>query len=207
MIVGDALSTDQSRSEAWHARREGALQGSCGEGGTVAKPIFNPLGPNVDYAVYERRVGDILDKLANDPSFAKELFRYSIQDLDLWLALGNVRLVRRTPARPTWAGASGYAHRIDESFSTEDARVIVLVECKHWAKTIGIPEFSTFLVRLIDIAKKEDSSHVLGILVTTQGAQGGGGGHPEVRSGVTKLRDYFDIQGYPIAIQVLADYV
>jgi hypothetical protein len=171
----------------------------------MVKTIWNPINKEKSPEEYEQRVGDVIEELICAPDFLASLFENLVDDRRLLEALTGLRVNRRTSEKPRWKGASGYEHQIDESFSTDDERVVVLVECKCWAKSIGIPEFSTFLVRLIDIASEKQNCIILGILVTTQGHQGRGGGREQDQDCIAKLQSHFGKNGYPIAIQILSD--
>jgi hypothetical protein len=169
----------------------------------MAKKIRNPINPEMGSSEYEQYVGYTIEKLANDPGFVHSLFKHLIDDHTLLESLAELHLKRTTAEKPKWRGASGYEHQIDESFSTEDEKVIILIECKHWATCIDLPAFSAFLVRVIDIASEERGNVVLGILVTTQGHKGRAGG--EDQGCISRLQTYFSRIGYPIEIQWLPD--
>jgi len=172
----------------------------------MVKRIWNPLDPKMSHKQYERAVGDCIEwRLEHNPDEVISYFESLVDDPGKLQSLTGLRWSRRTPQKPKWQGASGYEHQIDESFSTKDEQGIMLVECKHWAKCIDIPAFSTFLARIIDIAKRECNSFVLGMLVTTQGPQGKSGGREEDRDCIEKLRPSFGRMGYPISIQQVTD--
>lgn len=172
----------------------------------MSKSIWNPLNPDTNSTKYERRVGDVLqEQFNNNPQLLASLFQsltYNSKTLSL---LVNARLRRRTFEKSRWEGASGCFHQIDESFSTDDESIIVLVECKCMKKSVRIPEFSTLLMRVIDIAAKEQQKIVLGILVTNQGPQGRFGGDEEHQDCISKLQTHFSKIGHCIAIQWLPD--
>ena len=173
----------------------------------MPKAIMNPLDPDIGWAPYERYIGDMWDAELKQPGGVKQYFSSWTEDLEMLEALSNVRLRRRTKEKPHWLGASGYAHQIDESFSSDGDKVVVLVECKHWNHPVGLPALSTFLVRLIDIGDALPESRVLGIITTTQGPQGAFGGLPGTGDVVEKLRTYFSSKGYVVMFQVVADVV
>ena len=171
----------------------------------MARMVRNPLNPQITPHHYERHVGDVIEAWINTPGALKSLFKHLLPDREILQSLEGLRLNRTTSEKPHWQGASGYQHQIDESFTTDDERVIVLIECKHWSNTIDIPAFSTFLIRLVDIAMKDQGRTVLGILATTQGPQGRFGGTDDDQDCIAKLQTYFSSIGCPIAIQWLPD--
>lgn len=68
-----------------------------------------------------------------------------------------------------YLGKSGQEHAIDVSFETtlSDLRLLILVECKHYARSVGVEDVLTFAYRLRDVGAHK------GIIVTTQGFQEG----------------------------------
>lgn len=65
--------------------------------------------------------------------------------------------------------SSGLSIKIDVSFEVEvaGARVLVLVECKHYAKPVGVGDVDEFFAKLQDVGAHK------GIIVTTVGFQDG----------------------------------
>lgn len=171
----------------------------------MSKTIWNPLNPDMSSQDYERHVGSVIERQINAPGALKSLFQHLLGNRETIESLDGLHLARRTSEKPHWEGASGYEHQIDESFSTKDEEIIVLVECRHWSEGIDIPAFSTFLIRVIDIAMKDSNKIVVGILATTQGPQGRFGGREEDQDCIAKLQTHFGSIGYPISIQWLPD--
>jgi hypothetical protein len=169
------------------------------------KVIWNPVNPGMGYKEYERYVESVIEKQINTPRHLTSLYKHLIDDIDVLKSLENVQLRCRTSEKPRWKGASDYDHQIDVSFSTDDERVILLVECKHWTKSVDFPSFSAFLIRVIDIATLRRDSVVLGMLVTTQGAKGKAGGRKEDRDCIAKVQTRFCEMGYYISFQWLPD--
>lgn len=157
--------------------------------------------------MYEKQVGDIVQKLTSTPGILASLFKPFVDDIELIKMLAGVQIKRRTSEKPKWQGASGYKHQIDESFSTEDEKVILLVECKHWKKAVDFPTFSTFMVRLIDIATNSQNRTVLGMIVTPQGHKGRAGSREEDKQCIAKIQNQFNLMGYHVVFQILTDQV
>ena len=171
------------------------------------KTNYNLLNPESSSRKYETYVEETIEQyIIKPPGVLESLFKHLISDIEILKSLTTeIPLRSRRAEKPRWKGASGYEHQIDCSFSTEDERVIVLVETKRKGGTINIPEFSTFLVRVIDIATGYPNSAVLGIMVTTQGYQGRDGGRIEDRNCIGKLKAQFNKMGFYITIQTLND--
>lgn len=66
-----------------------------------------------------------------------------------------------------WVGASGFPHQIDASI--EGPHRILLIECKHWEKPIGVEHVLTFVARIHDIRKANPSKDIHAHLVTKTG--------------------------------------
>jgi hypothetical protein len=167
--------------------------------------IWNPVNPELNYSEYEKHVEDVIEKQVNAPHYLISLYKHLINDVVHLKSLEEVHLKRRTIEKPRWQGASRYCHQIDVSFSTEDERIILLVECKHWAKSIDFPTFSAFLIRVIDIATFQRDSIVLGMLVTTQGPKGKTGGNEENQDCIARVTTQFSKMGYYVLFQWLPD--
>jgi hypothetical protein len=170
------------------------------------KAIWNPINPEMKYKEYEKQVGDAIEKLVNKPDFLISSYKHLINDFEHLKSLEEVHLKRRTTEKPRWKGASTYCHQIDVSFSTEDERVILLVECKHWKKSVNFPTFSAFLVRVVDIGTFHRNSIVLGMLVSTQGPQGKAGGKVEAQDCIARVTTQFSNMGYYVLSLLLTDF-
>lgn len=166
---------------------------------------WNPINTEITPEEYERHVEKRIEKFVNIPGSLVSLYKQQISDIELLKSLEQVHMLRRTSEKPKWKGASGYDHQIDASFSTEDERVILLVECKHLSKSVDFQAFSAFLVRIIDIATLQRNSLVLGMLVTTQGHKGRGGGKEEDQDCIAKIQSQFSGMGYYVVFQWLLD--
>jgi len=172
----------------------------------MPKVNWNPLDPNGSHRCYELSVGDEIERqMRQDPGFLRSLFRHSIDDRAILESLTGPEMRRVTTERPTWKGASGYDHQIDESFTADNDAVIVLVECKRWSECLDILAVSTCLVRVMDVADALRGSTVLGMIVTTQGVQGRVGRVEEHCDASAKLIAYFCRKGYPVTVQWLPD--
>jgi len=167
--------------------------------------MWNPVNPEMAHEEYERQVDGVIEKQINTHCYLTSLYEHLIDDVEILKSLEGVQLRCRTSEKPRWKGASGYDHQIDASFSTEDERVILLIECKHWTKSVDFPTFSAFLVRVIDIATLRRDSVVLGMLVTTQGPKGKAGGRKEDRDCISKVQTQFCEMGYYVSFQWLPD--
>ena len=172
----------------------------------MSKRKANPTNPEMSATEYERYSGDVIEKLFESGSLDLEsAFKHPIDDTKLLKSLADLCPQRRTSEKPKWKGASGCEHQIDESFTTGNESVILLVECKHRRKCINIPEFSRFLVAVIDIATEKQNSTVLGMMVTTQGIQGRSGGKEEDQSCIAELQTQFSKMGYYVTFQIVPD--
>ena len=97
----------------------------------MPKTIWNPLDPEMRFQDYEQHVGNVIERWINKPGALKSLFEHLLTNRETLESLDGLCLIRRTLEKSHWEGASGCQHQIDESFSTEDEKVIVLIECKH----------------------------------------------------------------------------
>ena len=126
----------------------------------MSKRIPNPTKKVMSWAGYQQCVGDYFERqLDDDPAYLKRLFG-GVANNPVWVSPNGLKWKRRTSERPKWEGASGCFHQIDESFSTEDESIILLIECKHYGKNsegearpVDIKDFSRFLILSLEIKK------------------------------------------------------
>jgi len=78
-------------------------------------------------------------------------------------------------------GASGYSHQID--LSLHESGRLFLIECKRWARNIGVAEVLVLAGRRNDIAERFSSESVVPIMVSMRKAS----------SGARKLAGHFGI--------------
>ena len=169
------------------------------------KAVWNLLNPEITYRDYEKHVEETIENVVKGPSQLLSLFKLMNDDFEILKSLEQVPLQNRTLEKPTWEGASGYSHQIDASFSTQDERVILLIESKHLKKSVDFPSFSAFLIRVIDIRNSHTNSLVLGLLVTTQGPKGKAGGTKIDQDCIDRVRSQFSKMRYYVSFLWLPD--
>lgn len=64
-------------------------------------------------------------------------------------------------------GVSGYKHQIDVSIKTD--KLLILIECKHYSKKIGVSEILIMSARDIDIKKSNQELSTHSYIITTKG--------------------------------------
>jgi hypothetical protein len=166
---------------------------------------LTPIKPIINAIDYQKYIGDIIERLTTTTGILESLYRYAINDTTMLDDLKSSVLIRRTRDMPYWQGASGCKHQIDESFSTFDEKIILLVECKRWRNTVDFPSICTILIRLIDIGKLRPGSTILGMMVTTQGYKGKLGGKEKERTNIGKIIGYFNQMDIYLILQQVPD--